>query len=55
LFGAQFRRHGLEVRSSPSEGGSLDLEHWWQSPDTARTVLQEYAKLLAYIPQGALW
>lgn len=54
LFGAQFRRLGLSLRSSPSEG-AVDLSAWLQEPRAGRTVLQEYAKLLWYVPQGAYW
>jgi hypothetical protein len=42
------------VRSVPV-GDGLDLAHWWLHPVTARRVLEEWAKLLWYLPQGAYW
>jgi uncharacterized SAM-binding protein YcdF (DUF218 family) len=51
LFGAEFRRHGLSVRSSPN-ADQLDLPHWWQQPTTRRMVIEEYVKLMAYLVSG---
>lgn len=52
LFQAEYRRAGLTVSSSPSRG-RIDLSRWWQSSAGVLTVVQEYVKLLAYIPQGS--
>jgi uncharacterized SAM-binding protein YcdF (DUF218 family) len=52
LFRAAFAHKGLSVRSVPV-GDSLDLAHWWQHPLAARRVLEEWAKLAWYVPQGA--
>jgi uncharacterized SAM-binding protein YcdF (DUF218 family) len=54
LFRAAFARRGLTVRSVPAED-TLDLAHWWAHPVTARRVLEEWVKLLYYLPQGAYW
>jgi uncharacterized SAM-binding protein YcdF (DUF218 family) len=52
LFRAAFAHKGLSVRSVPVTD-SLDLAHWWQHPVTARRVLEEWVKLLWYLPQGS--
>ena len=54
LFRAAFTHQGLTVRSVPVPD-SFDLPHWWQHPIAGRRVLEEWAKLLYYIPQGAYW
>jgi len=54
LFRAAFARKGLLVRSVPVPD-SLDLAHWWAHPVAARRVIEEYAKLVYYLPQGAYW
>jgi len=54
LFRAAFARRGLSVRSTPV-ADSLDLAHWWLHPVASRRVLEEWAKLLWYVPQGAYW
>ncbi len=54
LFRAAFARKGMTVRSVPAPD-SYDLAHWWAHPVTARRVIEEYAKLLYYLPQGAYW
>ena len=54
LFGAEFRRHGLEVTSSPGPD-ELDLPEWWTRPYSSRMVVEEYAKLLAYLVRGGYW
>jgi uncharacterized SAM-binding protein YcdF (DUF218 family) len=54
LFRAAFARKGITVRSVPA-ADSYDLPHWWAHPVTARRVVEEYAKLLYYLPQGAYW
>jgi uncharacterized SAM-binding protein YcdF (DUF218 family) len=55
LFAAEFRRHGLAVRSSPN-ADQLDLPHWWQHRQSRRMVIDEYVKLLAYLLTGRyLW
>jgi uncharacterized SAM-binding protein YcdF (DUF218 family) len=54
LFRAAFARKGMTVRSVPAPD-TYDLAHWWAHPVTARRVLEEYAKLLYYLPQGAYW
>jgi uncharacterized SAM-binding protein YcdF (DUF218 family) len=54
LFRAAFAHRGLTVRSVPV-ADSFDLPHWWQHPLSARRVLEEWAKLLYYLPQGAYW
>jgi len=54
LFRAAFAHKGLTVRSVPVPD-SLDLAHWWQHPVTARRVLEEWAKMLWYLPQGAFF
>ncbi len=54
LFRAAFAHRGLSVRSVPVPD-SLDLAHWWLHPVSARRVLEEWAKLVWYVPQGAYW
>jgi uncharacterized SAM-binding protein YcdF (DUF218 family) len=54
LFRAAFARRGMTVRSVPAPD-SYDLAHWWAHPVTARRVIEEYAKLFYYLPQGAYW
>jgi uncharacterized SAM-binding protein YcdF (DUF218 family) len=54
LFRAAFARKGMTVRSVPV-ADSYDLAHWWAHPVTARRVIEEYAKLVYYLPQGAYW
>ncbi len=54
LFRAAFAHRGLTVRSVPVPD-SLDLAQWWAHPVTARRVIEEYAKLVYYLPQGAYW
>jgi uncharacterized SAM-binding protein YcdF (DUF218 family) len=54
LFRAAFAGKGMTVRSVPV-ADSYDLAHWWLHPVTARRVIEEYAKLLYYLPQGAYW
>jgi uncharacterized SAM-binding protein YcdF (DUF218 family) len=54
LFRAAFARKGMSVRSVPV-ADSYDLAHWWAHPVSARRVIEEYAKLLYYLPQGAYW
>ncbi|HEY1292141.1 MAG TPA: YdcF family protein [Chloroflexota bacterium] len=54
LFRAAFARRGMTVRSVPV-ADSYDLAHWWEHPVAARRVIEEYAKLLYYLPQGAYW
>jgi uncharacterized SAM-binding protein YcdF (DUF218 family) len=54
LFGAAFRRRGLELRTSPGPD-ELDLPHWWTHAYSARMVVEEYAKLLSYLVQGRYW
>ncbi|MBV9602181.1 MAG: YdcF family protein [Chloroflexi bacterium] len=54
LFRAAFSHKGMSVRSVPVPD-SLDLAHWWAHPVAARRVIEEYAKLLYYLPQGVLW
>jgi uncharacterized SAM-binding protein YcdF (DUF218 family) len=54
LFRAAFAHRGLTVRSVPASD-SLDLAHWWSHPLTARRVIEEWAKFLYYLPQGAYW
>jgi uncharacterized SAM-binding protein YcdF (DUF218 family) len=54
LFRAAFARRGLTVTSVPV-ADSLDLAHWWSHPVTARRVIEEWTKLLYYLPQGAFW
>jgi uncharacterized SAM-binding protein YcdF (DUF218 family) len=54
LFRAAFAHKGLSVRSVPV-ADSLDLAHWWTHPVSARRVLEEWAKFLYYLPQGAYW
>lgn len=55
MFGAEFRRQGLRVVSSPADEGRLELDRWWEHPETALVVAEEYAKLLAYVPWGVYW
>jgi uncharacterized SAM-binding protein YcdF (DUF218 family) len=54
LFKAAFSRKGLTVRSV-AVPDSFDLAHWWAHPLAARRVVEEWAKLLYYLPQGAYW
>jgi uncharacterized SAM-binding protein YcdF (DUF218 family) len=54
LFAAAFAHRGLSVRSVPV-ADTLDLAHWWTHPVTARRVLEEWTKMLWYLPQGAYW
>jgi uncharacterized SAM-binding protein YcdF (DUF218 family) len=54
LFRATFAGRGLTVRSVPVPD-ALDLPHWWQHPVAARRVLEEWTKLLWYLPQGAFF
>jgi uncharacterized SAM-binding protein YcdF (DUF218 family) len=54
LFRAAFAHTGMSVRSVPAPD-SYDLAHWWTHPVTARRVIEEYAKLLYYLPQAAYW
>ena len=54
LFSAQFRRHGLSLRSTPVHT-RVDLTHWWTQPIAARRVGEEWVKLVAYFVQGAYW
>ncbi|MBV9355416.1 MAG: YdcF family protein [Chloroflexi bacterium] len=51
LFGAEFARHGLTVRSSPN-ADQLDLPHWWMDRAARRMVVEEYVKLGAYLVTG---
>ncbi len=55
LFGAEFRRHGLQVISSPTETSDVHLDIWWRDSTSALTVVEEYTKLAAYLVQGAYW
>ncbi len=55
VFGAEFRRRGLVVHSSPAENPEIQLGTWWESQPTAVTVVQEYLKLGSYVVQGAFW
>ncbi len=52
LFRAAFAHKGLTVRSVPV-ADTLDLAHWWQHPVAGRRVVEEWAKLVWYVPQGA--
>jgi uncharacterized SAM-binding protein YcdF (DUF218 family) len=54
LFRAAFAHKGMTVRSVPV-ADSFDLPHWWAHPVAARRVIEEYVKLLYYLPQGAYW
>ena len=54
LFRAAFVHRGLTIRSVPVTD-TLDLPHWWVHPLSARRVIEEWAKLLYYLPQGAYW
>lgn len=54
LFRAAFAGRGLTVRSVPV-ADSFDLAHWWVHPLAARRVLEEWTKLVYYLPQGAYW
>jgi hypothetical protein len=54
LFRAALGRKGITVRSVPVPD-TYDLAHWWAHPVTARRVIEEYTKLLYYVPQGAYW
>ena len=54
LFRSAFARKGMTVRSVPV-ADTYDLAHWWEHPVAARRVIEEYAKLLYYLPQGAYW
>jgi uncharacterized SAM-binding protein YcdF (DUF218 family) len=54
LFRAAFAHRGLTVRSVPAPD-QLDLAHWWAHPVAARRVLEEWTKLVYYLPQGAYW
>lgn len=54
LFRAAFAHRGLSVRSVPA-ADTLDLGHWWTQPLSARRTLEEWAKILYYLPQGAYW
>jgi uncharacterized SAM-binding protein YcdF (DUF218 family) len=54
MFKAAFDQKGLSVRPVPVPD-SFDLAHWWAHPLAARRVVEEYAKLLYYLPQGAYW
>jgi uncharacterized SAM-binding protein YcdF (DUF218 family) len=54
LFRAAFARRGLTLRSVPA-ADSLDLAHWWTHPLAARRVVEEYAKFVYYVVQGAFW
>jgi uncharacterized SAM-binding protein YcdF (DUF218 family) len=54
LFRAALGKRAISIRSTPVPD-SLDLSHWWTHPLTARRVLQEWAKLAAYLVQGAYW
>jgi uncharacterized SAM-binding protein YcdF (DUF218 family) len=54
LFRAAFSHRGLTVRSVPVSD-QLDLAHWWAHPLTARRVVEEWTKLVYYLPQGAYW
>jgi uncharacterized SAM-binding protein YcdF (DUF218 family) len=55
MFRAKYARHGLHVISSPAEVDELNLDHWWQHPRTATHVLEEWTKLVSYLPTGAYW
>jgi len=55
LFAAQFRHRGLVVHTSPVPHDAVDLPRWWTSSTSARVVLEEYTKLLAYLAQGKYW
>lgn len=54
LFGPAFAHRGLTVRSVPVPD-TFDLPRWWTHPVSARRVVEEWAKLLYYLPQGAYW
>lgn len=54
LFAAQFRHRGLVVRTSAVPNG-VDLAHWWLDSVASRSVVEEYAKLLAYLVEGKYW
>jgi uncharacterized SAM-binding protein YcdF (DUF218 family) len=54
LFRAAFARSGLSVRSVPAPD-SFDLGHWWAHPVSARRVVEEWTKLVWYLPQGVYW
>jgi uncharacterized SAM-binding protein YcdF (DUF218 family) len=54
LFRAAYARQGLSVRSVPAPD-SFDLAHWWAHPVSSRRVLEEWTKMLWYLPQGVFW
>lgn len=54
LFRAAYAHRGLTVRSVPVTD-SLDLARWWTHPVSARRVIEEWTKMLYYLPQGAYW
>jgi uncharacterized SAM-binding protein YcdF (DUF218 family) len=54
LFSAAFAHKGMNVRPVPV-ADTLDLAHWWSHPLAARRVVEEWAKFLYYLPQGAYW
>ncbi len=55
VFGAEFRRRGLTVRSSPARNPEVLLGTWWEDRRTTVTVIEEYTKLVSYFVQGAFW
>jgi uncharacterized SAM-binding protein YcdF (DUF218 family) len=54
LFRAAFAKQGLTVRSTPAPD-AFDLPAYWAHPLPARRVVEEYAKLVYWLVQGALW
>ena len=54
LFRAAFGHKGLTVRPV-SVPDTFDLAHWWAHPLAGRRVIEEWSKLLYYVPQGAYW
>jgi uncharacterized SAM-binding protein YcdF (DUF218 family) len=54
LFRAFLARKGMSVHSVPV-ADSLDLAHWWTHPLAARRVVEEWAKFVYYLVQGAYW
>lgn len=55
MFRAEYARQGLRVISSPAEVDELNLDRWWGHPRTATNVLEEWTKLVSYLPTGAYW
>lgn len=52
MFNRALQAQGITVVSAPPEDDPLDLAHWWTSPRSARTVIEEYVKLFAYLVTG---